>query len=33
MFYTFPFRRDDSRLFYFTPEDARIFAAKQDDLR
>lgn len=32
-FFKFPYRREDGRLFYFTPEDAKAFAARQDDLR
>jgi hypothetical protein len=32
-FFRFPHRPEDGRLFYFTPEDALAFSAKQDDLR
>jgi len=32
-FFRFPFRPDDGRLFYFTPQDALAYAKKQDDLR
>lgn len=32
-FFRFPHRKDDGRLFYFGPEDAKAFAARQDDLR
>ncbi len=31
--FRFPHRWEDGRLFYFKPEDALSFAAKQDDLR
>lgn len=33
MFFRFPHRRDDGRLFYFTAEAALDFVKNQDDLR
>lgn len=32
-YFRFPHRPEDGRIFYFTPEDALAFSAKQDDLR